>query len=164
MGAASIPAYSELCEQVDLPGAARMSRSSIAGDHVLVRFGKRDMSTLVSITAQTRPPGDCDRPRTDPHTACSRNFSTQQCNCRCVMCDIWRFVRRKNSTRRSGTASRFLPQLGVRWVVLSGGEPQLNEKWSYLSQMLRTGCRVTLLTAGLLLNLSARQSPAASMM
>jgi Fe-coproporphyrin III synthase len=48
-------------------------------------------------------------------------------------------------------------KLGVRWVVLSGGEPQLNEKWSCLAQMLRlAGSRVTLLTAGLLLQAQAQ--------
>ncbi len=49
-----------------------------------------------------------------------------------------------------------LRKLGVRWVVFSGGEPQLNEKWSYLAQLLRSaGSRVTLLTAGLLLKSQA---------
>jgi Fe-coproporphyrin III synthase len=45
----------------------------------------------------------------------------------------------------------------VRWVVFSGGEPQLNEQWSGLAQMLRSaGSRVTLLTAGLLLKPQAQ--------
>jgi len=45
----------------------------------------------------------------------------------------------------------------VRWVVFSGGEPQLNEKWSCLAQIVRSaGSRVTLLTAGLLLKSQAQ--------
>jgi len=85
-------------------------------------------------------------------------FPHNQCNCRCVMCDIWRI-----RTAKLLTPSDLEQQLssirnfGVRWVVLSGGEPQLNEKWSYLAQMLRmAGCRVTLLTAGLLLKSQAQ--------
>ena len=43
-------------------------------------------------------------------------------------------------------------QLGVRWVVFTGGEPQLNDQLSCLALMLRAeGIRVTMLTAGLLL-------------
>ncbi len=45
----------------------------------------------------------------------------------------------------------------MRWVVFSGGEPQLNEKWSSLAQIVRSaGSRVTLLTAGLLLKSQAQ--------
>ena len=48
-------------------------------------------------------------------------------------------------------------KLGVRWVVFSGGEPQLNEKWNYLARIVRSaGSRVTLLTAGLLLKSQAQ--------
>ncbi len=85
-------------------------------------------------------------------------FPHNQCNCRCVMCDIWRIRE----------AAQFTPEdldlhfhsfrkLGVEWVVFSGGEPQLNEKWSYLAQTLRSaGIRVTMLTAGLLLKAQAQ--------
>jgi len=85
-------------------------------------------------------------------------FPHNQCNCRCVMCDIWRIRETKEIT-----AADLEPQLGsfrklgVRWVVFSGGEPQLNEKWSCLAQILRSaGIRVTLLTAGLLLKSQAQ--------
>ena len=41
--------------------------------------------------------------------------------------------------------------------MFSGGEPQLNEKWAWLARMMRSiGSRVTLLTAGLLLESQAR--------
>src|SRR5215467_10779063 len=80
-------------------------------------------------------------------------FPHNQCNCRCVMCDIWRIREAREIT--SADLERHLSsfrKLGVRWVVFSGGEPQLNEKWSYLAQLVRSvGSRVTLLTAGLLL-------------
>jgi MoaA/NifB/PqqE/SkfB family radical SAM enzyme len=85
-------------------------------------------------------------------------FPHNQCNCRCVMCDIWRIREAREITpadldRQLGA----IRKLGVRWVVFSGGEPQLNEKWSGLAQMLRSsGSRVTLLTAGLLLKPQAQ--------
>jgi Fe-coproporphyrin III synthase len=76
-----------------------------------------------------------------------------QCNCRCVMCDIWRIREPKEITptllEQQLTGFR---DLGVRWVVFTGGEPQLNSHMIFLAQMLRAeGIRVTMLTAGLLL-------------
>lgn len=85
-------------------------------------------------------------------------YPHNQCNCRCVMCDIWRHRHAKEITpadlERQLSSFR---KLHVRWVVFSGGEPQLNEKWSYLAHMVQgAGCRVTLLTAGLLLESQAQ--------
>ncbi len=74
------------------------------------------------------------------------------------MCDIWR-VREAREITPSDLEEQLISfrKLGVRWVVFSGGEPQLNEKWSALAQMVRSvGSRVTLLTAGLLLKPQAR--------
>jgi MoaA/NifB/PqqE/SkfB family radical SAM enzyme len=85
-------------------------------------------------------------------------FPHNQCNCRCVMCDIWRIREAKEITPADLEQQlSSIRNLGVRWVVFSGGEPQLNEKWACLAQMLRsTGSRVTLLTAGLLLKSQAQ--------
>lgn len=85
-------------------------------------------------------------------------FPHNQCNCRCVMCDIWRIRQAQEITPANleDQVSSFR-RLGVRWVVFSGGEPQLNEKWSSLAQIVRSaGSRVTLLTAGLLLKSQAQ--------
>ncbi len=74
------------------------------------------------------------------------------------MCDIWRIREAKEITPEDleQQISSFR-QLGVRWFVFSGGEPQLNKKWSCLAQMLRSsGSRVSLLTAGLLLKSQAQ--------
>lgn len=76
-----------------------------------------------------------------------------QCNCRCLMCDIWRIREPKEITPvdldRQMSSFR---ELGVRWVVFTGGEPQMNGRWSTLAQLVRdAGIRVTMLTAGLLL-------------
>jgi Fe-coproporphyrin III synthase len=75
------------------------------------------------------------------------------CNCRCVMCDIW-----KTKEPRMLQPADFEPhlesirRLGVRWVVFSGGEPLLNEEFPQLCAMFRReDIRLTLLTTGLLL-------------
>lgn len=76
-----------------------------------------------------------------------------QCNCRCVMCDIWK-IREPEAILMSDMERllRSLVELGVRWVAFTGGEPQLNSNLFYFARMLRSeGIRVTLLTAGLLL-------------
>jgi Fe-coproporphyrin III synthase len=85
-------------------------------------------------------------------------FPHNRCNCRCVMCDIWRI-----RETREITAADLAPHvdsfraLGVRWVVFSGGEPQMHADLASLSRLLRAeGIRVTLLTAGLLLEPQAR--------
>ena len=114
------------------------------------------MSTLVSIA-----------PRTDPALLAAHEihslpvlvvFPHSQCNCRCLMCDIWRIRQAQEITPANleQQMSAF-KKLGVSWVVFSGGEPQLNEKWSTLAEMVRSaGSRVTLLTAGLLLKAQAQ--------
>lgn len=81
-----------------------------------------------------------------------------QCNCRCLMCDIWRIKESQELTpadlERQIDSFR---ELGVRWAVFTGGEPQLNPKLFTLARMLRSeGIRVTLLTAGLLLETQAQ--------
>ncbi len=113
------------------------------------------MSTLISIAA----PGESTA--LAPHQIYALPvlviFPHSQCNCRCVMCDIWR-IRHGEEITPSDLEQQLASfrRLGVRWVVLSGGEPQLNEKWSYLARIVRSaGSRVTLLTAGLLLKAQA---------
>ncbi len=80
-----------------------------------------------------------------------------QCNCRCVMCDIWR-IREPQEITKEDLQQHLtsFQELGVRWVVFSGGEPQMNSQLPYLAQMLRSeNIRVTILTAGLLLESQA---------
>jgi len=80
-------------------------------------------------------------------------FPHNRCNCRCVMCDIWKIRQVREITDRDlepHLAS--LRALKVRWVVFSGGEPLMHSDLPALSRLLRAeGIRVTLLTAGLLL-------------
>lgn len=80
-------------------------------------------------------------------------FPHNRCNCRCVMCDIWRIRQTRQITVRDIEPHvESIRRLRVRWVVFSGGEPQLNQDFEALSSLLRAaGVRLTLLTAGLLL-------------
>jgi MoaA/NifB/PqqE/SkfB family radical SAM enzyme len=75
------------------------------------------------------------------------------CNCRCVMCDIWK--RETHEQIRVADLDRHrasLRNLGVRQVVLSGGEPLLHSDLRALCDFFRElNIRLTLLTTGLLL-------------
>jgi Fe-coproporphyrin III synthase len=75
------------------------------------------------------------------------------CNCRCIMCDIWK--RETHEQVRVADLERHrasLRNLGVRQVVLSGGEPLLHGDLTALCEFFRReNIRLTLLTTGLLL-------------
>jgi Fe-coproporphyrin III synthase len=75
------------------------------------------------------------------------------CNCRCVMCDIWK--RETHEQIKVADLDRHrasLRRLGVRQVVLSGGEPLLHNDLPALCNFFRQeNIRLTLLTTGLLL-------------
>ena len=85
-----------------------------------------------------------------PHSAC---------NCRCVMCDIWKANGTKTelaaeTLRRHVEAFR---KLGVEWIILSGGEPLLHRNlWALCSMLKAIGVRLTLLSSGLLLKQHAK--------
>jgi len=77
----------------------------------------------------------------------------ERCNCRCVMCDIWK---RESSAeidvQRLERHRASLSMLGTRQVVLTGGEPLLHSRLEGLCSFLRTcGVHITILTTGLLL-------------
>ena len=80
-------------------------------------------------------------------------FPHNRCNCRCVMCDIWRIRQVREITPRDLEPHlTSLRQLNVKWIVFSGGEPLMHSDISSLSRVCRAeGVRVTLLTAGLTL-------------
>jgi Fe-coproporphyrin III synthase len=85
------------------------------------------------------------------------------CNCRCLMCDIW-----QRDTRESVRAVDLerhkvsLQRLGVRHVVLTGGEPLLNTDLAGICEFFRAlHIRLTLLTTGLLLKKRAEEVAAA---
>src|SRR5271170_8250596 len=76
-----------------------------------------------------------------------------RCNCRCVMCDIWK--RESNDQIRAQDLERHrasMQNLGVRQVVLTGGEPLLHNDLAGLCGFFHDlKIRLTLLTTGLLL-------------
>ena len=77
-----------------------------------------------------------------------------RCNCRCLMCDIWRA--NANSSELSAEQVELhidsLKKLGVRSVLLSGGEALMHSDLWRLCETLRPlGARTTLLSTGLLL-------------
>ena len=84
-------------------------------------------------------------------------FPHSRCNCRCVMCDIWKI----STAEEIGAADveRHLADieaLGVRWVVFSGGEPLMHSDLFRLARLLGSrGIRTTILTTGLLLERDA---------
>ncbi|TWB39560.1 radical SAM protein [Nitrospirillum pindoramense] len=77
-----------------------------------------------------------------------------RCNCRCVMCDIWK-ANRNGSSLDPATVDRLvadLQSLGVRWVVLSGGEALLHPNlWALCAALKTLPLKITLLSSGLLL-------------
>ncbi len=86
-------------------------------------------------------------------------YPHNRCNCRCVMCDIW-----KTDTAREISASELerhgedIARLGVRWVVFSGGEPLMHSDLFRLCRFLRERkIRTTLLSTGLLIERHADQ-------
>ncbi len=82
-----------------------------------------------------------------------------RCNARCVMCDIWRTTESVRFTmqdleRQLGD----IGDLGVEWVVFTGGEPLLNSDLIPMAARLRAaGIRVSVLSSGLLLGRFARE-------
>jgi MoaA/NifB/PqqE/SkfB family radical SAM enzyme len=78
----------------------------------------------------------------------------EHCNCRCMMCDIWQRTDGKELDLVDFARHReSIVRLGVRQVVLTGGEPLLHRNLEALLRFLREcDVRITLLTTGLLLS------------
>ncbi|HEU4559974.1 MAG TPA: radical SAM protein [Longimicrobium sp.] len=86
-------------------------------------------------------------------------YPHSRCNCRCVMCDIWRA--RERAEVAPGEVAGWLDEwrrLGVQRVVLSGGEPLMHSQiWELCEVLAGAGIAVTLLSTGLLLRRHARE-------
>ncbi len=82
-----------------------------------------------------------------------------RCNCRCVMCDIWKET--SESEMAADDLAAHLADieiLSVKWVVFSGGEPLMHSDLFRLADMLRSrNIRVTILSTGLLLERHAEK-------
>jgi MoaA/NifB/PqqE/SkfB family radical SAM enzyme len=78
-----------------------------------------------------------------PHSAC---------NCRCVMCDIWKDNRNLKQLTEDDIKGLLvsLKTLGTRQVLMSGGEALLNPNFFILCSILKKqGIKITLLSTGL---------------
>src|ERR1700682_3288378 len=80
-------------------------------------------------------------------------YPHSRCNCRCVMCDIW-----KTDTIQEISAADLerhaddIERLRVEWVVFTGGEPLMHSDLFRLAALLGArGIRTTILSTGLLL-------------
>jgi MoaA/NifB/PqqE/SkfB family radical SAM enzyme len=86
-------------------------------------------------------------------------YPHNRCNCRCVMCDIWRIAPKEEIAAED--LGRWLPEwraLGVRRVVLSGGEPLMHSHlWEICKRLRESDVGVTILTTGLLLRREAER-------
>jgi MoaA/NifB/PqqE/SkfB family radical SAM enzyme len=80
-----------------------------------------------------------------PHSAC---------NCKCVMCDIWKANHQKREITQEDLVHHIagFRKLKVKEVVLSGGEPLMHSNlWKFCEELRKARIKVTLLTTGLLL-------------
>ena len=85
-------------------------------------------------------------------------YITDGCNSRCVTCDIWKLPRRNMDMALVERLASEFPHLGVRSVVLSGGEAMQHPEWPRIAQLFRAaGVKVMMLTNGLLLKKQASQ-------
>ena len=77
----------------------------------------------------------------------------ENCNCRCLMCDIWKRPPGKQlELNRLIQFQESIVALRVREVVLTGGEPLLHSDFDGLCEFLKAcDVKLTLLTTGLLL-------------
>jgi MoaA/NifB/PqqE/SkfB family radical SAM enzyme len=76
------------------------------------------------------------------------------CNCRCVMCDIWKANADKRELSPGELADHVeaIRRLHVQRVMLTGGEPLLHSNlWALCDQLRQAGVRITLVTTGLLI-------------
>ena len=80
-------------------------------------------------------------------------YAHSSCNCRCIMCDIWKTTENRTfSLRDLRHQLDSIRRLGVRHVAFSGGEPLMNSELPLIASHLRKeGIQLTLLSTGLLL-------------
>jgi MoaA/NifB/PqqE/SkfB family radical SAM enzyme len=77
-----------------------------------------------------------------------------RCNCRCVMCDIWKANTDKKelSTEDLQKHIHSFQQLDVKRVALSGGEALLHSNlWAFCDALKKIGIKISLLSTGVTL-------------
>lgn len=84
-----------------------------------------------------------------PHSAC---------NCRCIMCDIWKGNKNAKQLTEEDLHSVLtsLKKLGTKRVLMSGGEALLNKNFFLFCEILKAqGIKITLLSTGLTIERNA---------
>src|SRR4051812_17206493 len=74
------------------------------------------------------------------------------CNCRCVMCDIWKDNKNLKQLNEEDVSTLLIvfEELGTKQVVMSGGEALLNPKFFKLCEILKQkNIHITLLSTGI---------------
>jgi MoaA/NifB/PqqE/SkfB family radical SAM enzyme len=83
-----------------------------------------------------------------------------RCNCRCVMCDIWKANQEKSeiSIEELERHLEGFKKLGVRRVALSGGEALMHSNlWKFCDLLHSIGMKISLLSTGITLSSHARE-------
>jgi MoaA/NifB/PqqE/SkfB family radical SAM enzyme len=84
-------------------------------------------------------------------------YLTDGCNSRCVTCDIWKLPRRNMPLSLAEQLAKEGQSLGLRRVILSGGEATQHADWPRIANLFRAiGAKVELLTNALLLKRQAQ--------
>lgn len=85
-------------------------------------------------------------------------YITDGCNSRCQSCDIWQNPRRNMPMQLVESIAETCGELGVRWVLLSGGEAMQHPEWDKIARIFsEQNVHVMLLTNGLLLRKQAQR-------
>ena len=119
------------------------------------------MTILDPRPVQERVERHMPLPRVDPVTQLPILilFPHSRCNCRCVMCDIWRGTTKTEleAEQVAGWIDEWRV-LGVKRVVLSGGEALMHSNlWALCDYLRAADIGVTILSTGLLLRKHAAQ-------
>lgn len=119
------------------------------------------MTILDPQPMQDRSDRHVPLPRRDPVTQLPILilFPHSRCNCRCLMCDIWRGTTRTELS--AADIAKWVDEwraLGVRRVVLSGGEALMHSHlWELCDHLRAAEIGITILSTGLLLRRHAAE-------
>lgn len=83
-----------------------------------------------------------------------------RCNCRCVMCDIWKANQNKQEISVDDLQKHVgeFKKLKVKEVALSGGEALMHSNlWAFCQSLRKENIRISLLSTGLLLSRNAKE-------
>src|SRR3989337_317243 len=77
-----------------------------------------------------------------------------RCNCRCVMCDIWKanHIKKEITTEELSKHIDSFRKLGVKHVAFSGGEALMHSNlWKFCELLKSINIKISLLSTGITL-------------